>query len=257
MRRTWIYENEFNLGGRPNTTSNEIPLRTAAISIPARRIPALLTFLFVLVSVRSWEALSSGLSNLSHQSTHIVNPSRSTSDGEINQRPSEVSSTGIISPVFTPEVQSWSTEISHWAVEFGLDPNLIALVMQIESCGHPSVRSSAGALGLFQVMPFHFAEGEDPFDPQTNAKRGLSYLARSLDKSNGRIDLALAGYNGGHGVIDRDPKTWPMETHRYVQWGMGILGDIYKGELKSTQLETWLAAGGANLCQRASEALEG
>jgi hypothetical protein len=257
MRRTWIYENEFNMGGRPNTTSNQIPLRTAAASTPARWVPALLTLLFIPVSVRSWGALHSGLANLSHQSPPIVNSSQSTFDLESSQKPSEYSSTGIISPVFTPEVQSWSTEISHWVTEFDLDPNLIALVMQIESCGHPSVRSSAGALGLFQVMPFHFAEGENPFDPQTNAERGLSYLARSLDKSNGRVELALAGYNGGHGVIDRDPSTWASETRRYVQWGMGILGDIYKGELRSTQLDAWLAAGGANLCQRASEALEG
>jgi hypothetical protein len=106
------------------------------------------------------------------------------------------------------------------------------------------------------VMPFHFADGEDPFDPQTNAKRGLSYLARALDLAHGQVDLALAVYNGGHGVIDRDPSTWAPETRRYVQWGMGILGDIYKGEIKSTRLDAWLAAGGSNLCKRAAEALE-
>jgi soluble lytic murein transglycosylase-like protein len=168
-----------------------------------------------------------------------------------------LSESGSISPVFTPQVHRWSAEISHWAVEFDLDPNLIALVMQIESCGHPRVHSPAGAQGLFQVMPFHFAQGEDPLDPQTNARRGLLYLARSLDLSNGQINLALAGYNGGHGVIDRNPSTWAPETHRYVQWGTGILEDISMGKLKSIQLDAWLAAGGANLCQLASAELEG
>ncbi|HEY44397.1 MAG TPA: lytic transglycosylase domain-containing protein [Anaerolineae bacterium] len=256
MARRWVYDNEFNMGGRPTATSHKIPLRTAAAFTPARWVPALLTLLFIPVSVRSWGALHSSLAHLSHQSPLAANISRSPSYGESQQKSSEFSAAGTLSPVFTPQVQSWSTEISRWAVEFDLDPNLIALVMQIESCGHPSVRSSAGALGLFQVMPFHFAEGEDPFDPQTNAKRGLSYLARSFDLSHGQVDLALAGYNGGHGVIDRDPSTWASETRRYVQWGMGILGDIYQGEFKSTHLDAWLAAGGANLCQRASDALK-
>jgi len=161
-----------------------------------------------------------------------------------------------ISPIFTPQVQQWSDDIAHWAAEYGLDPNLIAVVMQIESCGHPNVHSPAGALGLFQVMPFHFTADEDPFDPYTNANRGLTYLARSLEISNGRIDLALAGYNGGHGVIERIPDTWPEETRRYVHWGMGILEDIRQGKHTRPQLDAWLAAGGDSLCQRASAVLE-
>ena len=79
----------------------------------------------------------------------------------------------ILSPVFSAEVQSWRSDILRWSNIYNLDPDLIAAVMQIESCGHPSVLSSAGAIGLFQVMPFHFQAGEDPFDPETNARRGL------------------------------------------------------------------------------------
>jgi hypothetical protein len=244
------------MGGRPIATSTKIPLRTAAISSPVRWVPAVLTFFLILASVRSWGALRSGLVNLAHQNSY---PSSSSIDDpeEIFRQSEMLSDTGRISPVFTPQVHIWSTEISHWSVEYDLDPNLIALVMQIESCGHPRVHSPAGAQGLFQVMPFHFTQGEDPLDPQTNARRGLLYLARSLDLSSGQIDLALAGYNGGHGVIDRDPNTWAPETHRYVQWGTGILEDISKGELRSAQLDAWLAAGGANLCRQASAELGG
>jgi hypothetical protein len=247
---------KMNLGGRPTATSTKIPLRTAAISSPGRCVPILLTLLLILASVRSWGILRSALVNLPHQNPYQGNPAIADSKEAFGR--SEMSyAAGSISPVFTPQVRTWSVEISRWAVEFDLDPNLIALVMQIESCGHPRVHSSAGALGLFQVMPFHFTKGEDPLDPQTNARRGLSYLARSLDLSNGQIDLALAGYNGGHGVIDRDPNTWAPETRRYVQWGTGILEDISKGERRSAQLDAWLAAGGVNLCQRASVELEG
>ncbi|HEX8991214.1 MAG TPA: transglycosylase SLT domain-containing protein, partial [Anaerolineales bacterium] len=87
---------------------------------------------------------------------------------------------GQISNVFTPQVQYWSGAISRWASAAGLDPNLAAVVMQIESCGDPSATSSAGAIGLFQVMPYHFAAGDSPYDPDTNAARGLEYLRRSL-----------------------------------------------------------------------------
>ncbi len=258
MQRKWIYDNEMNQGGRPLATSTENPLRTAAISSPARWVPALLTLLLILASVRSWGALRSGLVNLAHQTPYQANSFTTDSREALGQWSSALPyDAGSISSVFTPQVRTWSTEIAYWAAEFGLDPNLIALVMQIESCGHPSIRSSAGALGLFQVMPFHFTKEEDPLDPQTNARRGLSYLAQALNLSKGQIDLALAGYNGGHGVIDRDPNTWAPETHRYVQWGMGILEDIHDGELRSAQLDAWLAAGGANLCRLASAELEG
>jgi soluble lytic murein transglycosylase-like protein len=139
-----------------------------------------------------------------------------------------------------------------WSAAHNLDPNLVATVMQIESCGHPSVRSTAGAIGLFQVMPYHFSPGEDPLDPHTNARRGLAYLARGFELSGGRTDLALAGYNGGHGAIERDASHWPSETQRYVTWGSGILADIASGSTQSSSLQSWLLAGGDNLCRRAS-----
>jgi len=162
---------------------------------------------------------------------------------------------GGLSSVFSPEIHNWSSDILRWASDFQLDPNLVATVMQIESCGHPSVHSSAGAIGLFQVMPFHFQQGEDPLDPETNARRGMAYLARGLTLSGGRTDLALAGYNGGHGVIGQDAAQWSAETRRYVTWGSGILGDIATGNLQSPSLQAWLQAGGASLCRRASLAI--
>ncbi len=107
-----------------------------------------------------------------------------------------------ISTVFTPEVQYWAGRIQGWAASAGVDPNLAATVMQIESCGDPRALSRSGAIGLFQVMPYHFTNSENPFIPDTNALRGLDYLRRSLEAANGEARLALAGYNGGIGVIN-------------------------------------------------------
>jgi len=154
--------------------------------------------------------------------------------------------------LFTPEVQRWSTEILAWSATYGLPAPLIATVMQIESCGDAGAQSGAGAQGLFQVMPFHFAPGEAALDPEINARRGLAYLARALELAGGRVDLALAGYNGGHSRITQPAELWPDETHRYVAWGAAIYADASAGATESQALEAWLQAGGARLCRAAS-----
>lgn len=130
-----------------------------------------------------------------------------------------------VAHVFTPEVRHWESDILRWAAVYHLDPNLIATVMQIESGGNQHAVSSAGALGLFQVMPFHFADGEDPFDPDTNARHGLGYLQAALQRANGNVRLALAGYNGGLAVIDLPENQWPAETSLYVRKGWRLYQD--------------------------------
>lgn len=159
--------------------------------------------------------------------------------------------------IFAPGVRAWERDVFRWSKIYGLPPTLVAIVMQIESCGSPDVESSAGAKGLFQVMPFHFSPHEDPFDPEVNAARGLAYLARSFELAGGAIDKTLAGYNGGHSVIEREPTTWPDETQRYVSWGTGIWEDIESNRTSSETLNLWLAAGGEHLCRRAIAANQG
>ena len=130
-----------------------------------------------------------------------------------------------LAPLFTPEVQYWGASILRWSGASNLDPNLVASVMQIESCGDAFARSSAGAIGLFQVMPFHFASTDNPFDPDTNALRGLAYLRRMFDVANQNISWSLAAYNGGPSLIGSNEWVWPAETIRYVYWGSGIYAD--------------------------------
>jgi soluble lytic murein transglycosylase-like protein len=157
-----------------------------------------------------------------------------------------------LAPLFAPQVLTWEAEILRWSDGYGLNPNLVATVMQIESCGNPHAVSRSGAQGLFQVMPFHFSAGENMQDPEINAQRGLVYLGESLIKSEGDIRRTFAGYNGGHGVIQWDPARWPAETRRYAYWGEGIYSDAAAGRASSPRLEEWLAAGGYSLCEDAS-----
>lgn len=160
-----------------------------------------------------------------------------------------------LSPIFTREVQHWADDIQRWATAAGLDPNLAAVVMQIESCGDPRATSSAGAMGLFQVMPFHFLSGENGYNPETNALRGMNYLSRSLMAANGDARLALAGYNGGIGVISRSEWMWSAQTKRYVQYGAPIYSDAQNGKTSSAALEEWYRKYGAGLCRQASNRL--
>jgi soluble lytic murein transglycosylase-like protein len=160
-----------------------------------------------------------------------------------------------ISPIFTKEIQFWGGSITRWAAASGLDPNLIATIMQIESCGDPRAKSSAGAIGLFQVMPFHFLVTDDPYNPETNAERGLAYLKRSLETASGDARLAMAGYNGGIGVIAHSEWTWHAETKRYVQFGWQIYSATLNGTTSDEAVQNWYVKYGASLCRQASRRL--
>lgn len=160
-----------------------------------------------------------------------------------------------IAPLFTPQVRYWASDIGRWANEYQVDPDLLATVMQIESCGHPTVSSYAGAQGLFQVMPFHFEAGENAIDPETNAKRGAKYLRYCVDYTGGDVGLTLACYNGGPSISKLPSAQWSSETRKYYYWGTGIYDSALNGETSSPRLTEWLEAGGQLLCAKASSAL--
>jgi hypothetical protein len=173
-------------------------------------------------------------------------------------QPAEIRASGTLlplAPVFTPEVQYWADNIRTWAAAAGLDQNLAATVMQIESCGDPQALSRAGAMGLFQVMPYHFTASDNPYAPDTNALRGMDYLRRSFESAHGDYRLALAGYNGGIGVIGRPESSWTTQTQRYAYWGSGIYTDASSGASESPRLQEWLTANGLYLCKQAHERL--
>jgi D-alanyl-D-alanine carboxypeptidase/LysM repeat protein len=59
--------------------------------------------------------------------------------------------------------------------EIGVDPAVLAAIMEVEGSGEGEV-SSAGAMGLMQVMPDKLAPGDDPFDPSTNIRRAAQHV---------------------------------------------------------------------------------
>lgn len=208
----------------------------------------------IVVAIWSWRVLREGLHRVSTQplSNHEFREAILLHNEGVSFTQSDDQRQRTLATGFSPPVLYWTDAITTWAAQYDLDPNLIALIMQIESCGYANARSSAGAMGLFQVMPFHFQANENPYDPEVNAKRGLTYFAQALHIADGQLGLALAGYNGGHSVIDRDAAFWPEETRRYVSWGVGIYSEVTQGYSAPPTLQAWLHAGGDGLCQLAA-----
>lgn len=158
-----------------------------------------------------------------------------------------------LSPIYTSQVLYWEDDILRWSRERNLNPNLVATIMQIESCGDPYVSSNAGAQGLFQVMPFHFANGENQIDPETNAQRGLNHLIDCLNWTNYDVGVTFACYNGGPSVIGLPQSQWYEESRYYFRWGTGIYNDALEGLEDSPAVEEWLNAGGNILCGQAGQ----
>jgi soluble lytic murein transglycosylase-like protein len=215
-------------------------------------LAALLITVFVALVALKSPLSPSALPRASYNSAVVQNSAEGTTP--IWSASSSSASSGL-SPIFTKEIQHWGKDIVRWANAAGVDPNLAATVMQIESCGDPRATSRSGATSLFQVMPFHFNFGENPYEPETNALRGLDYLARSLQAAGGDARLALAGYNGGIGVISRSEWLWPSETKRYVLYGAPIYEDARNGAASSASLTEWYQKYGAGLCGQASQRL--
>lgn len=89
------------------------------------------------------------------------------------------------------------------ATRAGLDPQVVLALIQVESAFKRFAVSSAGALGLMQVMPFWIEEIGRPddnlFDMRTNLRYGCTILAHYLQIEDGNLIRALARYNGSLG----------------------------------------------------------
>ena len=124
--------------------------------------------------------------------------------------------------------QVWSTGngridnlIRHYGAQHGVDPFLIYCLMSQESSFVSGATSPKGAQGLMQLMPGTAARYgvTNPYDVAQNIQGGTRYLKDLLKMFNGRIDLALAGYNAGEGAVMKFGKTIPPydETRNYVR----------------------------------------
>jgi soluble lytic murein transglycosylase-like protein len=111
------------------------------------------------------------------------------------------------------------------ANRLGVDPSLALHVLYKETGNikNPeTAKSSAGALGVMQLMPKTAKGlGVDPLNPEENIRGGVTYLKQMYDRYQDPT-LALAAYNAGPGRLDKALKSGqgisglPRETQNYI-----------------------------------------
>lgn len=112
----------------------------------------------------------------------------------------------------------------------GVDPRFIHAVIKQESKYDPKAVSNVGAQGLMQMMPATARRFglKDPFDPTANVEAGTKYLKWLLQRFDGDVSLALAGYNAGEGSVDKYKGVPPYsETQEYVKKIITNYGKTY------------------------------
>lgn len=136
---------------------------------------------------------------------------------------------GFLSPLNAFNAQNESgvlaTLADQIADEHGIDRKLFRALISAESSWNPKTVSSAGAMGLTQLMPetARSLGVSDPFDPVQNLQGGAKYLRRQLD-AFGSIELALAAYNAGPGAVRRYGGVPPYrETQNYIRKILGAI----------------------------------
>jgi hypothetical protein len=126
------------------------------------------------------------------------------------------------------------------AQRLGVDPSLALHVLYKETGNlkNPeTAKSSAGALGVMQLMPKTAKGlGVDPLNPEENIRGGVTYLKQMIDRYQDPT-LALAAYNAGPGRLDKALKSGqgimglPRETQNYVRMAGGGIVAFQDGGL--------------------------
>ena len=120
-----------------------------------------------------------------------------------------------------------------------IDQELVHVVIRAESNYDAFAISSAGAMGLMQLMPDtarQYGVG-NVFDPAQNIEGGVRYLKDLVRLYDGRTKLVLAAYNAGQSAVSKYKGIPPYpETRNYIA---GIMRS-YKKPTVSTKNPTYM-----------------
>lgn len=122
---------------------------------------------------------------------------------------------------------SFESIIQKASAKYGVDADLVKAVIQNESAYDPEAVSSAGALGLMQLMPATAASlgVENPLDPEENIEGGVKLLRELLNQFGGNLTNTVAAYNAGAGAVQQYGGVPPyQETQLYVNRVLSTYG---------------------------------
>jgi hypothetical protein len=155
----------------------------------------------------------------SSSSSEAASTSSSTSDTSSSSKTSSTttssSSSGTLS--CSSKLQKYFEEA---AEKYNVDVNLLKAIAKAESNFDASATSSAGAMGIMQLMPSTAKSLgiSNAYDARSNIMGGAKVIAQHLKKYNGDVSLALAAYNAGSGAVDKYGGIPPYtETQNYVK----------------------------------------
>ncbi|WP_421591506.1 lytic transglycosylase domain-containing protein [Shinella sp. M27] len=106
---------------------------------------------------------------------------------------------------------SYSSLIQTYAKTYGVPVDLAHAVVRVESNFNPKARGSAGEIGLMQIKPAtarmmgYQGTAKGLYDPETNIKFGMKYLAMAHDLGGGTTCGTILKYNAGHGAKRMNP----------------------------------------------------
>lgn len=112
---------------------------------------------------------------------------------------------------FEMDTPAYSSLIATYAQAFGVPVDLAQAVIRVESNFNPKARGSAGEIGLMQIKPAtarmmgYGGSRAGLFDPETNIKFGMKYLAKAHQLSGGFTCGTILRYNAGHGATRMNP----------------------------------------------------
>ena len=135
------------------------------------------------------------------------------------------------SPIATPGTGTGTVRqhIQMAAQQYGISSDLVDAVAWQESRYNPRARSTAGAIGVMQLMPGTARNlgVTNPHDVRQNVAGGAAYLREQLDRFGNNVPLALAAYNAGPGAVRKYGGIPPYrETQNYVRKIMQRLSEV-------------------------------
>lgn len=188
------------------------------------------------------------------------------------QMPLKPSGSGITISWIPPTVQRWKDPINEMSRKYDIDPNLIAIVMTLESGGYSKAHSEADAKGLMQITPptakdiaAKFLDkpttSYDLWDPRTNIEFGTAYLAYLRGEFgapqqgptwNSTVELLAAGYNGGPGAansLEQGTGLRDIQTASYSRDAFNMWRERHASN--SPTFDRWQERGGSTLIDKA------